>query len=792
MVGHWLAFGLAVCLVGLPGSQQAGKASAQQIKPEELTMEKLFRARSYAGQQARGASFSHQDRYLAYLWNPYGENGSDLYIYDTQNGQTKRVTSLDLMKSFDAPETIERFQKKAAEREKQLDESQAKVDAQAAYLTGAKIDLDKWDKAAIEVLKKEAAEKKAKAEAEKQKAEAEKKNAEADKKRAEGTNDADKGDAKKSDDSSKQEKEKELWEWRDELKKKQEKDSIKPGDIYPGVTSFSWAHSADELIFVYRGDLFRYIVATGEMDRLTNTDRTERLIGYAQGDDGYLFQDGTSIFLVNFNSGRQVQLNRALVFGDDAEKKYNIQSTALSEDGKWMAIGAVIQEDGATGGAGGGRGQWGQSQGSRGGRQVQIMDYTKRFAESRQTQREVSDDKLRTPATAIYIRRVDETPTRQPEPIFTNDGGDVWFERTNVNFSKDGSKYTFATWEREKDLLKVYMGNTSGTEKPEVVIERKGDVGHEVVSSLTPRFTPDGKTLVVVLDDQTGFRQPWALDVATKSLKPVLKGKFEAHTILGFTPDSASMFLLANKDDFAAMNVYQVSMASGAMKLVGKTGDYHRNPSVSENGTKVAMNSGNWVKRNELHIVDVAGKDIKTLTNSYDPEWYRIHLLQPERFSFKNRHGDKIECYMFKPKGWSSSDKRPSIVYIYGGPLGDRHSVEVDSFQATGYMFGMYMAAKHGYVTVTIDPRGQSGYGRRFADANWENVGLPQTEDLEDLMKHMNSGFGVDTKRVGLTGWSFGGFQTQYTMYSKPDLFACGIAGAGPTEWENYNSWYSG
>ncbi|MDR0498339.1 MAG: DPP IV N-terminal domain-containing protein, partial [Holophagales bacterium] len=598
MVGHWLVLGLATCLVGLSSSQQDEKMPAQQIKPEELTLEKLFRTRSYAGQQARGVSFSHQDRYLAYLWNPYGENGTDLYIYDTQNGQTKRVTSLDLMKSFDAPETIERFQKKAADREKQLDESQAKVEAQAAYLEGSKIDLDKWDKAAIEVLKKEA-----------------------DKKQPERTNNTDRSDTKKTDDSAKQEKEKEFWEWRDELKKKQEKDSVKVGDTYPGVTNFNWAHRADELIFSYRGDLFRYTIDTEKTDRLTNTDRTERLIGYTPGDDGYIFQDGTSIFSVNFNSGRQVQLNRALVFGDDATKKYNIQNTTLSEDGKWMAIGAQLQEEGATGGTGGrGQGQGGQSQGSRGGRQVQIMDYTKRFAESKQVQREVSDDRLRTPATAIYIRKVDEAPTRQPDPIFTNDGGDVWFERTPISFSKDGSKYTFATWEREKDILKVYMGNTSETKKPEVVIERKGDVGHEVVTSLAPRFTPDGKTLVVVLDEQTGFRQPWAMDVATKSFKPVLKGHFEAHTILGFTPDSASMFLLANKDDFAAMNVYQVSITSGAIKLVGKAGDYHRNPSVSENGTKVAMNSGNWIKRNELHVVDIASKDIKTLTNSHDLE----------------------------------------------------------------------------------------------------------------------------------------------------------------------------
>ncbi|MDR1841263.1 MAG: prolyl oligopeptidase family serine peptidase [Holophagales bacterium] len=801
MAGHWLVFGLATCLAGLPGVQQTKSAPVKPIRAEELTVENVFRTRPYAGQQARGAAFSCQGRYLAYLWNPFGENGTDLYVYDAQTGQARRVTSIETMKTFDAPEAIERFQKKAEERERLFEESQARAEAQAAYLAGANIDLDQWDMAAIELLKKEAAEKKARteAESERKKAESEKKETEGTK-RAEGADITDEGDAKNADDYAKKadgsakkdsEKEKELWEWRDELKKKREKENIKPGDLYPGVSSFKWANKADELIFVYRGDLFRYVVETDKTDRLTNTDREERVVGYTSGDDGFFFQDGTSIFRVDFNSGRLLQLNRAFVFGDDAEKKYSVQGADLSQDGRWMAIYAQFQEDDESGAMGRGQGQRGQGgQGNQGGRQVQIMDYTKRFAESRQVRREVSDDKRRLPATAIYIRSVDEAPTRQPEPIFTNDGGDVWFERTPVSWSKDGSNYAFATWEREKETLKIYLGEASETEAPEVVLERVGDVGHEVFNSLAPRFTPNGKTLVVALDE-TGFRQPWAMDVATKSIRPILSGDFEAHTILGFTPDSNHVFLLANKDS-AAMNVFRADLASGAMELIGKQGDYHRNPAISENGEKAAMNSGNWLKRNELHVVDIASKDIKVITDSHDPAWPQINLLQPERFNFTNRHGDKIQCYMFKPKGWKTSDKRPSIVYIYGGPLGNRNSVEVDSFQPTGYLFGMYMAAKHGYVTITIDTRGQSNYGRRFSGANWEQPGLPQTEDLEDLMKHIQRGFGIDTRRVGLTGWSFGGFQTQYTMYSKPDLFACGIAGAGPTEWENYNSWYSG
>ena len=113
------------------------------------------------------------------------------------------------------------------------------------------------------------------------------------------------------------------------------------------------------------------------------------------------------------------------------------------------------------------------------------------------------------------------------------------------------------------------------------------------------------------------------------------------------------------------------------------------------------------------------------------------------------------------------------------------------NYQADSYFFARYMAERHGYVTCTIDPRGMSGYGGTFEKANFERVGKPQVEDLVDGVKYLVANLGVDPKRVGIHGWSFGGFQTQMCLYTEPDVFAVGIAGAGPTEWENYNAWYS-
>jgi len=336
------------------------------------------------------------------------------------------------------------------------------------------------------------------------------------------------------------------------------------------------------------------------------------------------------------------------------------------------------------------------------------------------------------------------------------------------------------------------LGVADESAKPELVLERRGDVGHEVVNVMQPSFTPDGKTLVLTLDE-SGWRQPQAFDVATRALRPLVKGEFEAHPVVGFTADSKAMFVLGNPGDTAAMNVLRVDISSGAMQAVGAAGEFHRGAASSEDGRWVAANAGNWAQRPELKLLAVDGKVAPhLLTDSSDKELANIKLLQPERFHYTNRHGDRIEAYAFKPAGWRANDKRPAVVYVYGGPLNDRHIVEVDSFQNTAYLFGQYMAAKHGYVTIAVDPRGHSNYGRKFSDANWERPGEPQAEDLEDLVKLMPAQFGVDGDRIGLNGWSFGGFQTQYTMYTRPDLFAAGIAGAGPTEWENYNSWYSG
>ena len=753
-----------------------------------ISLEQLFRAEVYRGEAAKALTFSRSGRYLAYLWNPFGEPGSDLYVHDTRTGKTQRITSDAVMAAFDAPEDIARFDKKLAQKREEQAIAQAKEVAQQAYLRGQAVDLNQWETAAIAKVKAEVGAKKARDDAQKA---IDKADAEAEK-AAMAALEAKRGGkavpvaAAASAAADKPEKDKELWEWRDELKKTLARDKLKATDLYPGASQIVWAHQKDELIFQYRGGLFRWVAGDARVQPLLATQRDLKIVAYSADDQGYVFTDDKRVLRARFATGGVQIINRELIHPDDADRKYKVESTVLSEDGRWMAIvgRASLKEPEA-----------GKPTPPSTERQVEIMNYNERFATAKKVPREVSDDKRTEKPTAIYIRQVpaaNQPSGTQPTPVFTQAGGDGWFELSEIAWAKDGSHYAFTTWEREKELLRVYLGGPDENAKPELVLERRGDVGHEVVNVLKPQFTPDGKTLVLTMDE-AGWRQPFALDLATKQIKPLLTGDFEAYQVLGFTPDSKTMFVAANKGDFAAMNLYRVGMADGAMTALGTPVDFHRNAVVSHDGHWLSANAGNWAARPELKLINgISPAASKTLTDSHDKAWAAVDVLRPERFSFKNRHGDSLQAYVFKPAGWQASDRRPAVVYTYGGPLNDRHIVETDSFQNTAYLFGLYMAAKHGYVMVAVDPRGHSNYGRKFSGANWEQAGAPQADDLEDTLRFMAANLGVDGTRVGLNGWSFGGFQTQYTLYTKPELFAAGIAGAGPTEWENYNSWYSG
>lgn len=730
------------------GSQQ------QSVDPTKISMEEFFQVKSFRGKSARQISFSNSSRYLAFLWSPYEDFGYDLYIYDTSLGKSLRITSLEKMKKYDPPEDYKKFMEKIKQKRAEDERQQKMYMAQRDYLDGKDVDLSIFEKEDLEKLKKELKKK------------------EAEKKKKEGKKEK-KGNQKKKADKKK---ELETWELRDKLKKKKEEERIKRQDLYRGVTGYKWANRANELIFEYRGDLFRYFATSNKISRLTMSDDSESIIQYTANDKGFYYSNSNKVFQVTFNSSNLFQINHKITqWKTKKGDKVQIANTTISPNDRWMML--VVSK----------------SRGKPAYRQVQIMSFNNRFAKATTTRRQMPDDKRNQPTYRFFLRPILKgNYGKEPQHIFEIKGGDVWHEFSNITWSKDSTMYAFMTWEREKGDLKIWVGAAKADSKPELFFSMKESIGYKSFYYRNLRFTPDNRSLIALLTNKEGFRQPCIFNLKTRIKTSIIKGKFESFPILDFDKTGRYLYILSDKIDPAKHSVFKVHIKSGKMKRIGRDDGMHRTSAISKNGRWLATNFGNWSKRSELYLLNVQNGAEKVITSSHHPQWQKYNFIQPELFKYKNRHGDLLSGMVFKPKGWQPGDARPAIVYMYGGPLGARHTVESDSFHRLAYMFQMIMAAKHGFVTINIDTRGQSGYGRTFNEANWKQAGKPQVEDLEDLVKHISTGFGVDITKVGLHGWSFGGFQTLAALFTSPETFACGIAAAGPTEWENYNSWYTG
>lgn len=713
---------LGAALVAAPTAVAQDKPAAQPAGQPQLELADLYPRRSFWGKRARGMEWSHDDRFLGYLWNPYDDPGSDLWLYDAQSGQSRRVTSAEGMVEFDPDlkPIVERYKKEREEREKRKQLS------------------------------------------------------EAERRRLEEEEEERRGREREDDEME------EMGERRGGRRGGGES-ATGPLRDYPGISRYVWARKSNELLFTYRGDLFRLRLSAdgtpGKPERLTRTREPETGVRYANDDRGFFFQRGEGIFRARFDSPLIEQINPPL------PGNLPLGQFRISPDETRMLI-LTSRNTGQQ-------------------REVTYITYRDRFATARTVQRGVADDTFKTEAFVYLcdLRDRPDAPADEKKPW------ELWkwpppgsqgeeFGQVSLAeepFSPDSRRVVFATWARTQRKLEVVVADVEPKNR-RVVFTDTHSGEHQTPVLSRPFFSPDGTRIALMLE-KSGYRHAWLIDPLVEGATQLTRGDFEVYP-LRFSADGSSLYVRSSKELPSRMDLYSVSLADGAMTRLTRNDGTYGEPAIARDGKRVAMTFASWEHPGELCLLETSGGagsgGEKPLTQSHAGTWSRVDRLRPNVFSFKNRHGHTVWGFMFLPPGHKQGEKRPLMIHVYGGPLGSTKQVQEGSFNTTGYLFNMYLAARMGYISATIDPRGTSGYGAVFGKANWEQVGKPQVEDLVDAVKFFEERYGVDRKKVGLNGWSFGGFQTQMALYTAPDVFTLGIAGAGPTEWQNYNTWYSG
>lgn len=754
----------------------AQKKADKNEKNEELTLERLFPEKSMFGPRASNVEFSSDGNYAAFLYREYNErrHGSDLWIYDFKADSMQRVTNVALMSDFQRSARSvgkNRLAKHKAAQEKETSQEQKKG------ASGKKAD------------------------------------------QAESDGQKDAGDGNDKDKKVKEKTAKELSEELKIINSVDEEDADdETAPRYSGIDGFDWHPKENRLLVFSEGDSYHIEdIKKPSLDRLTKTVARESQIEYLPDGSGYTFSLDGVVHQIMFGDHMIRQLNPKLLADQD------VSSYSLSPDGKNLVL--VVRSGGRPAGK----------------RRVDIIRYRDRFAKADSVERTVSDDETTPQDVYVYLFNLEEAISEESDliQVFHEEIDDPRDVISRPEWSPDSSKITFCFFDQENSEVQIRVGKFPDADKlaelqkmaereeekarakakeeeekegeqrssgrrsggrlsgprtlefeSEIVHRFKHDGGPNTPGMVSPNWAADSKHIVFV-SEQTGFRHVHLLDPLYQSIRQLTSGYFEVYP-LNFSNDHKTLFVTATKDSPARTMVYSIDIESGEMnKLSSQDGSYS-SVAVSDDGKHLLANFVTFGRLTEL-VRQTKNKKPKSLTDSHPDEAKKLTEWVPEFFDYENRHGHTIHGMMFKPEGWSAKSKNeyPLLIYVYGGPLGMRKSVTDGSYQSDAYFFQGYMAHKHGYLTVVIDPRGQSGYGGLFEKSNYEQVGKPQVEDLVDGVKFLTENYKVNDQKVGVYGWSFGGFQTQMCMYTEPDVFQVGMAGAGPTEWENYNSWYT-
>ncbi len=786
--------GMTTQVFSADANQPPEDAKAKAVKEKQLELKDLMPEKSLFGPSAQNMGFSSDGQSAAYLYRSYKErrHGNDLFVYNVKKGQIKRVTWPSVMAQFQKKtrDVVEDRIKKAKKAPAKVDSSKAKGDKDQ------KVDTKKKKEAVQEPLpaKKDDGQKK---KATRQKKNKERRQKERDAKQAKKLKkERDNTQKKASKGAQKEEDEETLKKRGDWVSDKDADDKKAPR--YSGISSPVWSPVANELLFTSEGDVYLYALDEDKVTRLTHTRAREYSVTWLLDGSGFTFNSEAGLFTMRLSDRTLRQLDPRFPKGD------SMRAYSLSPDGRTMAF--LTDKE------------VGKSESSK----VEIANYRDRMMKAREVNRHVSDDKLAVHEKRIYLYTLSELADEKDTLT------EVYLGKTHMPddmvkapvWSPDSKKIAFFSFDQDAGVVQVFEANVpekkeeeskADPNKPSQKAEdkavakdesKKEEAGKakEIYRFLhhggpnTPRmmvfhYLADSRRLVY-LSEQSGFRHLHMLDPLYENSKPLTSGPYEVYP-LNISRDREWLFFEATKEHPSQLDIYRLNLESGQMTRLTQDVGQHTQSAISQDGTRVLTNLASYDQLKELVFIDVQKGTQKILTDSHPEKAHTFAEPSPEFFDFKNRHGHQLYGMMFKSDDWKETDKRPVLIYFYGGPLGTRKMVVQGSFSPYNFAFPYYMAKKHGYVACTIDTRGNSGYAGVFEKANFGQVGKPQVEDLVDAVGYLVENQGVDKSRIGLHGWSFGGFQTQMCLYTEPNVFQVGIAGAGPTEWENYNSWYT-
>lgn len=356
-----------------------------------------------------------------------------------------------------------------------------------------------------------------------------------------------------------------------------------------------------------------------------------------------------------------------------------------------------------------------------------------------------------------------------------------------IKFTSDPEKLAIMTLNRHQNRFNVYMANPrSALCKTVIRDEAEQYIKEQAYSDIV--FYPEN---IVMMSERDGYNHLYLYSIGGNLIKQITSGKFEVKEFLGWDQKTNVFYYTSNEESPLRSAVYKVDSKGKKTKLSTRVGT--NNALFSKNFAYYINTYSSKDTPTLITLNNNKGKEMATLMDNAElkPKVANLNMPTKEFFTFKTPDGVELNGWMMKPAHFDPNKKYPVIMHQYSGP-GSQQVLDrwgIGSF-GDGGMFEAYMCDK-GYIMVCVDGRGTGGRGAAFEKCTYLFLGVKESKDQAAAAHYLSTLPYIDGTRIGIWGWSFGGYNTLMSMSEGSGAFKAGVAIAAPTDWRFYDSVYT-
>ena len=364
---------------------------------------------------------------------------------------------------------------------------------------------------------------------------------------------------------------------------------------------------------------------------------------------------------------------------------------------------------------------------------------------------------------------------------------------TNIQWSPDNKILYLIELNRKQTKMQLDAYDAATGKKIKTLYTEESNKYVHPVTPIT--FLPWNKNQFILQSEKDGYNHLYLFNTNGELQRQITSGKWVVLDLMGFNSSKKCAYILSTECNPIQNNIFAVDIASGKRTLLDNGKGCHANTYGENNKHRLAVSgSGKWIIDNysepqvprNINIINTENK--KTLTWFTAPNPWKGYTV-PEFTSGSIKAADnQTDLYyrMVKPTNFDPNKKYPTIIYVYGGP-GVRNVEARWNYSSRGWE--TYMAQK-GYLLFILDNRGSSDRGLEFEQATFHKLGVEEMKDQMKGVDFLTSLPYVDKNRIGVHGWSFGGFMTTNLITTYPEVFKVGVAGGPVVNWEWYEVMY--